>query len=292
MKYYSYLLLGLFILSISSCEETETITSISKLNDVEITVSFGQNTKTTVDIPLTKQTPKTYKIALKSATLQGMGETADFQLFSLDSLSLSNEYDFTDSYLRKSLLSGDSIPDGEYNAFEVEIYYLEMALQLKSETRGPELRNIRIYLSDDTEFEGGTHQPGDLTQINNNIEIGWLLGEGQKPDLDPVSPRNAAYTHEGKGIVWYDFAGKCACDYGPFGNIEFMNNAPHPIYSQIIPFNFTGGNGTTLVVDFNVAECWQFEDKSNDGYFGFSDLDAITPTRWHMEMPVINISLE
>jgi hypothetical protein len=154
-----------------------------------------------------------------------------------------------------------------------------------------EERNIRIYLSDDIDNEGGTHHAGDMVQYDDNgSEKGWLLGEGQTPNMDPVTPRNAAYKHPNGS--WYNFDGKSGSDYGPYGDEDFMNNGPHPIYYEQASFNFSTTNGGVILVDFNVANCWQFQDKSNDGVFGAADLDPNDPTKWNMELPDVKISLE
>ena len=112
------------------------------------------------------------------------------------------------------------------------------------------------------------------------------------PNLDPVSPREVAYTYEGDGISWYNFAGKSGADYGPFGDTGFMNAAPHPIYSTQVAFMLVDNNGTNVILDFDVNNCWQFEDKSGDGVFGADDLDPIDPTMWHMAMPVMTVTLD
>ena len=288
------LILSIIAAFIFSCEKDDNENkSTGNFSDVKITVDFGKSLKSALDLPLTKVTPDHYVISLKSATLIGAEGTEDYQLFKYDKLSDALQFDFTDENIKESLLQGDSIPDGDYNAIKIEIYWLQMLIPIKTIDRGTEYRNFRIYLSDDAEFETGLHQPGDLTQIDENgREIGWLLGEGQYPNMDPVAPRISAYTAEGDGVSWYDFAGKNGADYGPFGDVAFMNAAPHPIYNTIVPFTFIDGAGENLIVEFNVENCWQFEDKSGDGYFGAEDLDAVNPTKWHMEMPKTTVYFE
>ena len=193
---------------------------------------------------------------------------------------------------RKSLLAGDSIPAGEYGSVKIEIYYLQMRVQIHTGDRGNEYRNMRIYLSDDG-AEGGEHKQGDVTQVDEaGKEYGWLFGENQSPNFDPVTPRTSAYTAGGNGTSWYNFAGKSAQNYGPFGDVTFMENAPKPVYNAVVPFTFVDSEGTILVVDFNVKETWQFEDKSSDGIFGPDDLDAVNPTRWSLVYPQITVSFD
>ena len=165
-----------------------------------------------------------------------------------------------------------------------------MNIAISTGTRGKERRNFRIYLSDDAETEGGLHQPGDMTQINNSqVELGWLLGEGVMPNMDPVSPRISAYTFNSNGSNWYDFAGKSGKDFGPFGDVKFMNNAPHPIYKAKADFSLLENKGSNLILDLNVYNCWQFEDKNGDGAFGPGDLDPVIPTAWQMVLPTLTV---
>ena len=287
------LIAALVIGTLTSCEKEEEITTIKNIEDVNLKVTFS-NTKAInglkSDIPITKETPINYFVALKSAKLLGQNGTSDFELFNEPDLSSSFVFDYTDENTVHSLLKGQNIPEGDYSAIKIEIYYLQMNIAIATRDRGVERRNLRIYLSDDAETEGGLHQRGDLTQINNGQEIGWLLGEGQMPNMDPVAPRTAAYTHPHNG-AWYNFAGKNGKDYGPFGDMNFANNSPHPIYHTTVNFNLSG-NGTNLVLNFNVKDCWQFEDKSGDGVFGAADIDPIKPTKWHMELPEMTTLVE
>lgn len=295
MKNTLIILTVLTFVGFTACEKDPEFTSIKNIEDVKLKVSFG-NTKAAGTLKtvssMTYETPENYYVALKKVTLLGANGTSDFNLFNEPDLGSSFVFDYTDDDVVHSLLKDTAIPAGEYSSIEIDIYYLQMNIGIATGERGIERRNFRIYLSDDAETEGGLHQPGDMTQINDGQEVGWLLGEGQSPNMDPVSPREAAYTHGGEGITWYDFAGKSGAEYGPFGDLEFMNNAPHPIYRTIVDFNYVDNNGSDLVLDFNVNDCWQFEDKSGDGYFGADDLDPVNPTRWHMALPEMTTSLE
>ncbi len=271
-------------------------TPIRKFSDVKLKVSFTPAKSVPAlkssGMALTKETPTNYFVALKSVKLLGKNGTDDLVLFNHSDLKSSFVFDFTDSKTVHSLLKGTTIPPGDFGSIKIELYFLQMNLKIATQNRGVEHRDIRVYLSDDAETENGLHQPGDMTQINNGTEIGWLLGEGQKPDMDPVAPRTAAYTYNGDGTSWYDFAGKSGKDFGPFGDSLFALNAPHPIYSTKVDFNFVDKGGTNLILDFNVNNCWQFEDKSGDGVFGYADLDPVHPTRWHMALPVMTVSLD
>lgn len=292
-KKYTILLVLSLVILISACEKDNP--KLNNISDVKLKVSFNSN-KSVKALKLlddfTLETPQNYFVALKSVKLLGSNGTSDIELFNETNLSSSLVFDFMDSNTTHSLLEGTEIPDGEYSSVEIEIYYLQMNIAISAGSRGVERRNVRIYLSDDAETEDGMHQPGDMTQINDNIEIGWLLGEGQTPYMDPVSPRINAYTHNGDGSTWYDFAGKSAADFGPFGDVDFMNAAPHPIYHTQVDFNFVDNNGTELILDFNVNDCWQFEDKSGDGVFGADDLDPVNPTKWHMQLPEMTVTLQ
>ncbi len=293
MKKYVVVLSFLTMLSFIGCTDT---VSLKKIEDVGLKVSFNAAKSSVnrqkVASAMTYQTPESYNVALKSVTLKGANSTNDVILFNSFNLASSLVFDFMDNTTVHSLLTNQTIPDGDYNGIELEIYYLQMNLPIATTQRGIERRNIRIYLSDDAENEGGLHQPGDMTQINDNVEIGWLLGEGQMPNMDPVTPRASAYTFAGNGTNWYDFAGKNAQNYGPFGDVEFMSNAPHPIYKTMVDFKFVDNNGTKLIIDFNVNNCWRFEDKSGDGAFGAADLDQNNPTKWEMVLPAMTITLQ
>ncbi len=280
------------LLSMSACKKD----SFRSIKDVKLKVDFNTPTDAS-KIDMTKQTPENYFVALKSVVLVGDDDTQDFEIFNEDNLSSSLVFDFSDANTTHSLMQGTVVPDGNYSSVKVEIYYLQMKLNITASS-GNEPRNIRIYLSDDAETENGLHQPGDMTQINNaGSEEGWLLGNGQSPDMSPVKPRTAAYTNDedgdglGDGNIWFDFAGKPGDNYGPFGDTEFMNK-PHPVYSAVINFSLVDNGGENIILDFNVNNCWQFEDKDGSGAFGAGDLDPDNPTKWNMAMPLMTVTLE
>ncbi len=283
----------LFALLFASACKKDTFKSVK---DVKLRVDFSTPVNA-AKIDMTKQTPEDYIVALKSVTLIGDNGTSDFGVFSKSDLSSSLVFDFTDTNTTRSLMQGTTVPDGSYSSVKIEIYYLQMKLNITASS-GNEPRNIRIYLSDDAETEGGLHQSGDMTQISDaGTEEGWLLGNGQDPDMSPVAPRTAAYTNDedgdglGEGNVWFDFAGKPGDNYGPFGDTEFMN-APHPVYETTIEFSLIDNGGENIILDFNVNNCWQFEDKDSSGAFGAGDLDPVNPTKWHMELPIMTVTLE
>ncbi|MCF6365012.1 MAG: hypothetical protein L3J35_02310 [Bacteroidales bacterium] len=293
MKIFAALLCFVFVFS--SCNKVK----FESISDVKLQVTFGNTNATKADYELTKQTPSNYFVALKRVTLLGDEGTNDFEILNEDNLNSSLVFDFTDTETTHSLMQGTTVPDGNYSSVEIEIYYLQMKLNIAT-SAATEERNIRIYLSDDAETEGGLHQPGDMTQINNaGTEEGWLLGNGQSPDMTPMAPRTAAYTNDedadglGDGNIWFDFAGKPGNNYGPFGDTDFMNNDPHPIYYTTINFELIDNNGTEIILDFNVNECWQFEDRDLNGAFGAGDLsDTPYPTKWHMALPVMTVTLQ
>ncbi len=290
MKKIAFIILLLSTIAfMTSCEKDDD----KQITDVKIKTSFntlkqGIVKKSTKSF--TYETPQEYLIAIKSARLIGSGETADFLIFDMNDLASSVIYDFTGDADVYSLLQGNAVPEGDYEAIQLETYYQQMLISIMTIDRGLEYRNFRIYLSDDAEVEDGLHQSGDMCQVNNGVEIGWLMGEAQYPNMDPVTPREAAYTHNGDSVTWYDFAGKNAQNFGPFGSIEFMLNAPQPIYHALLNFNFEDASGEELVVDFNINNVWQFEDKNGDGHFGAEDLDEEDPTQWHLAMPEITVS--
>jgi len=292
----------IYILSISlmisfvftSCTKTK----FKGIKDVKLKVDFTPGAIDKALFDLTRQTPDNYIVALKKVVLVGDDNTNDFELFNSENLSSSLVFDFIDTNTTHSLMQGTTVPDGNYTSVKIDIYYLQMKLNI-STSSAVEKRNLRIYLSDDTS-EDGFHKPGDITQINNtNVEDGWLLGNGVSPDMMPVSPRMAAYSIDntgdglGDGTTWLDFAGKPANNFGPFGDIYFMNNEPHPIYYTTLNFDLIDNNGTDIIIDFNVNECWQFEDKDASGAFGAGDLTFDNDnTRWSMQLPKMSVTLE
>ncbi len=290
-KSFVFTVFFLIIFLFYSCkDESNSI----KIKDVGLKVTFNSlrsASLTTDATPMTSETPENYFVALKSVKLLGDNGSPDILLFNKENLSESLVFDFTNNEVVHSLLNGTNIPEGEYSSIEIEIYYLQMNIAIATGERGIERRNFRIYLSDDAHTEGGLHQPGDMTQINSGVEIGWLLGEGQIPNLDPVTPRTAAYTASGNGDIWYNFGGKSGENYGPFGDVNFMNTAPHPIYRTRVNFTVNDNGGNTLLLDFNVNGCWKFQDKSRDGVFGVDDLDPNDPTAWQMDLPIMTVSI-
>ncbi|RLD52702.1 MAG: hypothetical protein DRI94_02255 [Bacteroidetes bacterium] len=288
------ILLFSILLSFGACKKD----SFKSIKDVKLKVDFTTPVNAS-KIDMTKQTPDNYFVALKSVTLKGDEDTPDFEIFNESDLSSSFVFDFSDTETTHSLMQGTTVPDGEYSSVKIEIYYLQMKLNI-SASSGIEQRNIRIYLSDDAETESGLHQPGDMTQINTaGTEEGWMLGNGQSPDMTPISPRSAAYTNDeddnglGDGNIWFDFNGKPGNNFGPFGDADFMNNAPHPVYSATINFDLTDNGGENIIIDFNVNNCWQFEDRDFTGAFGAGDLSETPyPTKWNMALPIMSVTLE
>jgi len=284
-----------FFVIFASCNKTE----FKNIKDVKLKVNFNATSVNKALFELTKQTPENYIISIKKVILLGDDDTNNFEIFNEDNLSSSLTFDFTDVNTTHSLMQGTNIPDGSYSSIELEIYYLQMKVDISANST-IEKRNLRIYLSDDAETENGLHQAGDITQINTtNMEEGWLLGNGIHPDMSPVSPRVAAYSFDdngdglGDGITWLNFGGKPGNNYGPFGNLEFMNNTPHPIYSTTLIFEIIDNKGTEIILDFNINECWQFEDKDGSGAFGAADLNFDNEdTQWHMALPIMTVTLE
>ncbi len=294
MKTFSKLsiLLLVTLLFASACKKD----SFRSIKDVKLKVDFTTIADAS-KIDMTKQTPQNYYVALKSVVLVGDDGTDDFEIFNEDNLASSLVFDFTDTETIHSLMQGATVPDGNYSSVQIEIYYLQMKINI-SASDGIAARNIRIYLSDDAETENGLHQPGDMTQVSDGgTEEGWLLGNGQSPDMTPISPRFAAYTEDegddglGDGNIWFDFNGKPGNNYGPFGDAAFMSE-PHPVYSTVINFDLVDNGGENIILDFNVNNCWQFEDKDENGAFGAGDLDPVNPTRWNMNLPIMTVTLE
>ncbi len=272
----------------SSCDLFD-IEDLMKFQNTKITTTFTEpeNSPLNHNEHLTKQTPSEYKIALFSANIFGKEGNPDHTLFLIPDLNNAYVFNFTEQSQSAGLFGGSSVPSGKYRSIELGIFYLQMRIQIATSNRGVEWRNIRIYL---TEYEG--IKRGDVLQVDNNGNIiGWLFGENQIPDFDPVSPRHVAYTHGGDGLNWYSFHNKHGHTFGPFGDMQFWNSAPKP-YKHDIAIDFAKSDNKSLIIDFNVHNCWQFEDRNGDGYFGSHELNPNNPAQWHMELPRITLRLE
>lgn len=81
----------------------------------------------------------------------------------------------------------------------------------------------------------------------------------------------------------------------PFSNLGFplaSQTQRLPTATRPVLLNRQEGDGNTMVIDFNVADCWRFEDNNGDGYFGGQDIDPQVPSAWVMELPVISVSFQ
>lgn len=290
MKKYSWsFVAAIALLVLVGCKKEGTSLDGSSIKEVVLKVSFQGNKSASglkAGVTLTKETPASYYIGLKAVRLIGTNGTADAELFNQPKLSSSMVFDFKDNSAVHSLFNGTTIPKGDYSSIEFDIYFLQMNIAISTTKNGIEHRNVRIYLSDDADTEGGPHQPGDLTQIIDSQEVGWITWS----NFEPVVPRSAKYSIDGNGVNWLNFGGKSGKDFGPFGSPEFFNAITHPIYKTKAAFILADGKGSRLVVDFNVNGCWQFEDKNGDGVFGYQDLDPVNLTAWHMALPVITVT--
>jgi len=271
--------------SVTSCGKEDEPNKMS-FSQTKVKATFGDAKSTNGDI-IISQTPSEYQIGLYSATLIGTDGTSSYPLFNENDLSNSQIFNFTNGSINIDMSGGTTIPDGSYVSFELGIYFLQMRLQIATTNRGIEWRNMRIYFRDHGEIKRG-----DVVQVDGQGNIqGWLFGEGQLPDFDPVKPRINAYTHNGDGISWYMFADKLSQTFGPFGNMSFWNSVPNP-YNKHVAFSFQESEGQTLIIDFNVTNCWVFGDFNGDGYFGGHDLNPINPSPWQMNLPIITLRLE
>lgn len=161
-----------------------------------------------------------------------------------------------------------------------------MRLQLTGTNTGVQWRNMRIYFC-----EFGDYKRGDVVEVDENGNVlGWLFGRYEMPDFLPGTPRELAYTYPSNN-QWWMFSDKPGNLYGPFGNLSFWNSVPNP-FSRPVLLNWQEGDGSIMVIDFNVADCWSFQDNNNDGYFGGQDIDPQNPTAWGMELPMISVSFQ
>lgn len=264
-----------------SCDKEEDPSpNLMKLNGAKLAVSFdGQNKS------MTQQTPEAYKIGLYSLKLIGDPNTPDYTFFHDLNFNNVREFEFTaETTPLFDIEGGNAIPDGNYPSVEFGILYLQMRIQISGVNTGVTWRNVRVYLCEYGEFKRG-----DVVQIGNSGELeGWLYGRLEMPDFLPASPREYAYTQPPSNN-WWMFADKSAEFYGPHGNMAFWTSVPNPYTKQVL-LNYHEGQGNTVVLTFNVADTWNFEDKNGDGYFGGEDLDPVIPTNSHMALPSILVS--
>ena len=233
------------ILVFSSCfEDLETDSDSGFFNEIKLKVNFENEIKNSYNkhvTPMTNEIPEDYMVAIKSVKLIGDYDTEDYLLFNYLTLDLSEEYTFAPNSNILDIVLEEDIPVGTYTSIQIEIYYFQMNLSISTTDRGIERRNLRIYLSGDI-----IHKPGDITQITDNLETGWMFGEGQEPNMDPVSPRITAYTYNGDGETWYYFSGRSTENFGPFGSYTFWMYAPQPVYYATADFSFESTSGTTI----------------------------------------------
>lgn len=273
------LILALGAMVMNGCDEMEEPPGLMNLTGAKISASFDKKQKT-----MTRQTPEEYKIGLYSLKLIGDPHTPDYTLFYETNLDNARAFNFTSNDQFFDLDGGDSIPEGNYASVEYGILYLQQRVQISSENNGLTWRNMRVYLC-----EYGDFKRGDVVQYNDQGEFeGWLYGINEKPDFLPATPREYAYKQPPQNN-WWMFADKSAEFFGPFGNMAFWNSVPNP-YSKQMLLNYNEGEGNTVVLNFNVAETWNFEDKNGDGYFGGQDIDPVTPTNVHMSLPEVYVS--
>jgi hypothetical protein len=276
------LIFAAFIFSallINSCSKDDESPKLMKLNGVKIKASFESFGKS-----LTAQTPDSYKIGLYSVKLIGDPNTPNYTLFDDPNFDNIHEFSFTSGDVLFDLQGGNAIPDGNYASVEFGILYLEMRIQISGINNGVTWRNMRVYLCEYGEFKRG-----DVVQYSDNGDFeGWLYGRYELPDFLPATPRQFAYTQPPSNN-WWMFADKSAEFFGPHGNMAFWSSVPNPYRTQVL-LNYQEGVGNTVVLTFNVADTWNFEDKNGDGYFGGQDLDPVIPTQSHMALPQIFVS--
>ena len=46
------------------------------------------------------------------------------------------------------------------------------------------------------------------------------------------------------------------------------------------------------VLQFDVTDCWKFQDNDQDGSFGYGDVDFEDPTEWLMAFPNVSVYFE
>jgi hypothetical protein len=164
-----------------------------------------------------------------------------------------------------------------------------MTIEVKLSNGEIVTRNQRIYFSDDAEYENGLHQPGDITEIGDDVEEkGWLISihQDSNDNWTGVSPRSYAYRPEDSD--WIYFADKYGGDFGPFGDAYFWSQCSLPIFIQSTSFSVNiPEEGGAIIVRFMVKDSWQCDDRNGDGYFNPSDMGG----GWCMVFPETQVQL-
>lgn len=287
MKKLFYLLMPAYMLTLQACDTDDDTPGLMRIDGAKLKVTFELPGKQSDRADgFVYQTPAEYQIGLHSVTLIGDPHTPDHTLFTEEDFTDAEVFNFTDGSLLFDLHEDTDIPDGNYASVELGIVYLQMRLQLSGTNTGVQWRNMRIYFC-----EFGDFKRGDVVEVSDEgTMMGWLFGRYEMPDFLPASPRDYAYTYPHNG-EWWMFADKPGNLYGPSGNLSFWNSVPNP-FSRHVLLSRQEGDGNIMVIDFNVADCWRFEDNNGDGYFGGQYINPQVPSAWVMELPVITVSFQ
>jgi hypothetical protein len=269
-------------------------------------------------------TPDRYLIALKSAKLKKTGTTEVVTIFNYSSLESCVIESFSSSEVKEIVVSTAEITPADYDALQVEVYWVQMKFPIKAgtsetvpaSTEAPIMRNIRIYLTDDQAAENwrsiagnNEHHQGDLTIIatDESAEIGWFYPPA---DFSGKTPRPGSPDTDDYGANLNLDKGDSVTghDRGPFGDNAFWGGRlatgevagkhPENIYLAVLPLPDVDFNSISkMTIRFDVKNTWAFNDVDGDGYFspgyitGEAGDDANTTSKaWAPLLP--NISFE
>jgi len=208
-------------------------------------------------------TPSSFKIAIKKMGLYNDSSTYFPVIAEADTLAESTVIDLSQEV---TLNPGTTIPQGVYPRFEIQIYYVEMVMEINNIG---ETQNIRIYLSDDN-FPGegnlGHHQ-GDLTIINGSgNEVGWV-----DPGCQAWNSTNTAADRS--GIVG---AGGTDSETdhkrGLYGNSDlwdtfiFKQGRYQDIFTVPAYLGLQAGHAK-VTLTFDVEDTWYYEDYDANNLF-------------------------
>ena len=231
-------------------------------------------------------TPNVYKIAIKKFGFYDSANTYYPIIKEAETLADSTVVDLSKPV---TLDPSTDIPQGIYTSYEVEIYYVDMNLEINNAN---ETQNIRIYLSDDNfPAEGNLgHHQGDITLIDaSGDEIGWITDECHEWNSSHVRTTDRGEI-EGAGGTDVQTGHK----RGLYGDTDLWNNATFQQGASQDIFTTTGVLGlvathSSVTFTFDVENVWYFEDYDANDLFnpGASGTEACAANAtWS---PIINM---
>ncbi len=212
---------------------------------------------------ITLVTPSQFKVACKRLSIIHEDGTVHDVIPDVGSLSDAQVVDLaTEVSVADIVLAG-----GRYNQWEAEFYYYEMVIPVGSPAVD---RTVRIYLGDDDfpqEGNGGHHQ-GDITLISaSGQELGFVM-PAHTWDIANLAPSRGEIMGSGGVDPETGHMRGLYGDAGMWNQQQFQQGASRDIYILVGGLDLVvDGDGATLVLRFDLAETWFFEDFDGSGTF-------------------------